>query len=102
MPLRNPREAQLMNDIATPFDAVWNPLTGHAITTDEARELTGQMRTAFSEMRTGERSEDDKDTEDLMAQAYETGAWSALGYGTWEEYLSGEFPCTCGRHGEDA
>lgn len=91
-----------MTDTTTPFDAVWNPIAGHATTTDDARTVTEQLRIAFREMRAGERGEDDKETEDLMAQAYETGAWSALGYGTWEEYLSGEFPCTCDRHGEEA
>jgi hypothetical protein len=91
-----------MTDTKTHFDSVWNPIAGHATTTDDARAVTEQMRIAFREMRAGGRGEDDKETEDLMAQAYETGAWSALGYGTWEEYLSGEFPCTCDCHGEEA
>jgi hypothetical protein len=52
------------------------------VTRDEARELTDRIR---GELRIAA---------DLVIEAYKTGAWAALGYGTWQAYCVTEFAAT--------
>lgn len=49
------------------------------MTVDEARAITDRIKDAAEEMWS------------LLLTAHERKAWAALGYRTWEEYVSGEF-----------
>jgi hypothetical protein len=82
-----------MNEME-PFDAVWNlnPF-GAGITDAEARLLTDRIKN----------SPHSEHNRRLIDEAYTSGAWLALGYPSWEEYVNAEFgPCTCDHGNEDA
>jgi hypothetical protein len=77
----------------TPWGAVWDPFTGGAITGSDARLLTDRIKN----------SPHSENNRKLIDEAYASGAWTALGYSSWEEYVNAEFdPCACGHGDEDA
>jgi protein gp37 len=66
MPLRNPREAQLMTELMTPTRAA-------------ARQLTDRIKVAIN------------GTKLLIKEAYQTRVWDELGYESWDAYCAAEF-----------
>lgn len=63
------------------MSAIENVATGavHALTAEEARDLTDQIRTGMETVY------------HLIRSAYRGRAWSALGYSSWDEYVTREF-----------
>lgn len=49
------------------------------LTPDEARSLTDRIRTSL------------QDVQALVIEAHQREAWRALGYNSWQDYVSGEF-----------
>jgi hypothetical protein len=76
----------------TPWNAAWDPFTGGAITSADARMLTDRIKNSpYSE-----------NNRKLIDEAYASGAWTALGYSSWEEYVNAEFgPCSCDNGNEE-
>lgn len=57
----------------------------NGITPDDARQLTDRIKN----------SPHSENNRKLIDEAYFSGAWSALGYSSWEAYVNTEWPCTC-------
>lgn len=54
-------------------------LSQHSYTAEQARELTDQIRAGMESVY------------HLIRSAYRGRAWQALGYATWDEYVTREF-----------